>query len=484
MLNTAKFIYLPQPTGGCYLIAHTLTIYPGDVLFGASANNPNINDPKRGVILRLAPHANVPLLRTFDALDAQGGGNEYFAIENLVFDGNGSQQTSELTEAAVDWRGTFVETYINHCMITNVFGPALFTGSTKLSNLWIINITTSTYAWAHNPGQTGRGAIMADQVYVEDIMRPQGGFLDAFGPGAPVNSPQNYGRGISFNGLLSATINQLHCESVSSCIDMNDIYGLTIQGISGDRIGNPASSEPSDQYLMRGLNANIANFTFSAATFDQSGTSWKGNFPYSRVFGLLSGIQTNDIYQTSIGRTVWPFYTHGTATQGWSGTPYLGENPTIGNELYLSKMGQYSPNRVAIFSGDPPYSDYSFLERNGNTLSLGFSPGPLNVNEDHMLQLNYFGTGNPNNSVTVNSWIQSGVEENTDMWGELVFQGGQTECYPFHHSFTSHPECTVTPQFDIGPNNRIWMTYSGQNLEVHVAIPVTGRVTYSCGGRN
>ena len=99
-MNTSRFIWLPKPPGGCYLVSKTLILQPGDYLYGASANNPVPGDPNQGVVIRLAPASNVSLLQTFDSQAAEGGGNEFMAVENVVFDGNGSNQTQELNGQA------------------------------------------------------------------------------------------------------------------------------------------------------------------------------------------------------------------------------------------------------------------------------------------------------------------------------------------------------------------------------------------------
>ncbi len=333
MLELRRFVYLEKPAGACYLVSRTLILEPGDYLFGASANNPYL--PNNGVTIRLAPNSNVPLLRTFDALDAPGGGNEYMAVENIVFDGNGGAQSQELQgQALVDYRGTFIQTFLRHVVITNSFGPALFTGSTQLDNVWIIGTSTSSYAWIHNPGTRGLGALMADQVYVEETMKPTGGHYQTPWNGA-VNDPSTFGHAIWFNGLGTATLNQIHCESAATCIDFNDVQTLTIHGISGTRIGNPNSVDATDQYLMRALNTNIYAFTFSAAYFDQSGSTYHGEFPNSRAFGMAAGIASNYIFETPVGRVTWPFYTWGRIDQAFTGAPYLGERAVVANELYI-----------------------------------------------------------------------------------------------------------------------------------------------------
>jgi hypothetical protein len=488
MLDQHIFVVLEKPAGGCYLVSKTLVLQAGSYLFGKSANNPN-NDGSNGVVIRLAPNSNVPLLRTFAALNPAGGGNEFMAVENIAFDGNGANQTQELQgQALVDFRGTFIQTFLRHVMITNAFGPGLFTGSTELDNVWIFGCSTSTYSWIHNPGQTGLGALLANQVYVEESIKPNSGaFRSPWGTGSPVNDPSTFAHAILLNGLSSATFNQLHCESASTCVDFNDVQNLTIHGISGSRIGNPSSPDPTDQYLMRALNKNILAFTFSEAYFDQSGSTYQGNFPNSRVFGFAAGIENHDMLETPPGRLTWPLYTWGRADQGYTGTPFLGERPVVANDLFIKKIGAYSPNRLAFFDEqDAPNGSYSFLERNGNFLSLGFSPGPINVNEFHMLTMAYFGPNNPGNGIALpDARLQTGTADNTDLVGELTFSSASSATFNFLHTYNSHPECTATPQFALADGNRQWITYaSASSFTINFAGPVTGAVSYTCLGRN
>ncbi|MBV8865845.1 MAG: hypothetical protein JO210_10670 [Acidobacteriaceae bacterium] len=57
--------------------------------------------------------------------------------------------------------------------------------------------------------------------------------------------------------------------------------------------------------------------------------------------------------------------------------------------------------------------------------------------------------------------------------------------YSFAGYYLVHPECTLTPQFDIGSGNRFWITYSGvTSFTANFALPVTGKVSYVCLGRN
>jgi hypothetical protein len=487
LLDLGTWIVLDRPIGGCYLVSKTLILRPGDYLFGTSANNPNISDQSHGVVIRLKPNSNVPILRVYDALEAQGGGNEFMGIENVVFDGNGSQQSQEMgpNDALVDYRGTFIQTALRHVLIINSFGTALFTGSTELDNVWIFGTSTSSYAWINNPGKPGLGALSANQVYVEETTKPgSGGYQSSF-PTA-VNDPGTYAHAIWINGLSSGTFSQIHCESAATCIDFNGVQSLTIHGISGSRIGNPSSEDPSDQYLMRALDLNIDNFVFSAANFDQSGTSYQGSFSGSRVFGLKPGLDTTDVYETPTGKATWPFYCWGRWDQGYSGVPYLGERPIVSNELWIEKKGNYSPNKLAIWDEKGgPNGSYAFFERNGPQLNLGLSQGPWDWQEDNMLQMNFYGFQNPANNVQIpEGRLGTGQLTNTDMAGEVSLQSALEQDIPFSGIYNVHPECSVAPQFDLGEGNHFWISYAGaSSFTIHVSRPVQGAFSYTCVGR-
>ena len=150
-------------------------------------------------------------------------------------------------------------------------------------------------------------------------------------------------------------------------------------------------------------------------------------------------------------------------------------------------MGAYSPNRLAIWdAAGAPAGSYAFFERDGSKLNLGFSPGPWTANEQTLLQLNFLGLNDPHNNIQVNTGrLQTGSSSNTDMTGELKLTSASSITYTLAGAYTIHPECTATPQFDIGSGNRMWLTYSGvASFTLNFANAVTGTVSYVCLGRN
>lgn len=235
------------------------------------------------------------------------------------------------------------------------------------------------------------------------------------------------------------------------------------------------------------MNLNIDSFTFSAAYFDQSGTTYNGNFADTRVFGLAQGLSAKDLYETPPGKAIWPFYAWGRYDQGHSGVPYLGERPIISNELWIEQKGNYSPNKLAIWDNNGgPDGSYAYFERDGSHLNLGFSPGPWDANESTMLQMNFYGLDNSANNVQIGvGRLQTGTAGNTDMNGEFALSSATSASYSFSGQYQVHPECTATPQFDIGSGNRLWITYTGTaSFKLNFAQPVTGSVSYVCLGRN
>lgn len=482
-LSMHKPVYLPIPPGGCYLISKTLTLQAGDVLHGISANNPNPGDPAAGAVIRLAPGSNVPILKTYTS--GTGTGNEYMDIQDIVFDGTGPTQTKELqNEALLDFRGTFIGCYLRHIVIINSFGPALYTGDggadLRMDIVWIINTSSSTYSWIHNPSKPGFGTLNTDQVFVENQTQPTGG---AFRP-IVTGDPSTYGHAILINGVQNGLLKTTHCESALTCIDFRSVQSLIIDGINASRLGNPADSDRTNQYLVRMLDTNSYQLTMIGAYFDQSGSAFGGSFEQERIFGLGKGLTTNDWYETFPGKPTCPFYTHGEffSQAGW---PYLGERPAVGNELWIQQIGNYSPNGVRIWDNTgAPNGSNAFLLRDGTRLRLGFSPGPWDTEDETLLQANWFGLNNPANNVEIPERVITGTAANTDLAGEVQLSSTRSATYTFAGLFSVHPECSVTPQFDIGVSNRLWVTYSANSFTINFANPVSGAASYLCVGRN
>jgi hypothetical protein len=84
------------------------------------------------------------------------------------------------------------------------------------------------------------------------------------------------------------------------------------------------------------------------------------------------------------------------------------------------------------------------------------------------------------------SMFKTGTSANTDITGELTFGAVATQSYTWQNTYASHPECVVTPQFDLGATPpRYWVTYtSTTSFTINFSGSVTGTVGYICIGRN
>lgn len=87
--------------------------------------------------------------------------------------------------------------------------------------------------------------------------------------------------------------------------------------------------------------------------------------------------------------------------------------------------------------------------------------------------------------------IATNTASNTDLGGELALSGATTATYtwqgpyPNGGAYLSHPEVTLTPQFDIGSGVRAWVTYTSvTSFTMNFSSAVTGNVTYHVDGRN
>jgi hypothetical protein len=492
LLGMHLVVVLDKPFGGCYLVSKPLVLSPGNELRGLSANDPNPGDPASGVVILLAPRSNTPVIQTSHSSVSgrQDSQNLSITLRNIVIDGNGSNQTAELQgQALVDFRDLPPGSKIDHVFIRDALGPGLFTGSTQptsnqmnsteLDNVWIFGCSTSTYSWIHNPGGPGGGALMVTQTFVEDQTTPAGGWHDPFGKDGAVSDPSAFAHAIWINGLQSGTLDQIHCESALTCIDLNDIQSITINGISATRLGNPSSPDPTNQYLIRALNTNVNNLTVSGIYYDQSGSTYRGDYSQTRTLGLAPGLSSNDLYETPPSKSAFPFYIHGSNTSA----PYLGERSIVGNELWIQALGTYGKSLLGIW--DRQQSSYAFFERDDQHLNLGFNQGAARTNEITMLQMNFSGPGDPRNNVQIpGGRIQTGTQSNTDMVGELSLTSSTAGTYSFAGYYLMHPVCNVAPRFDMGATNRMWISYQGAvSFTVNFAQAVTGTISYTCIGR-
>jgi hypothetical protein len=87
--------------------------------------------------------------------------------------------------------------------------------------------------------------------------------------------------------------------------------------------------------------------------------------------------------------------------------------------------------------------------------------------------------------LTTASIFGSGVSSNTDQVGEVTLASATTSTVSWTGTYATHPECTATPQFDIGSGVRQFITYTGvASFTLNYTSAVSGTVSYACHYRN
>lgn len=151
---------------------------------------------------------------------------------------------------------------------------------------------------------------------------------------------------------------------------------------------------------------------------------------------------------------------------------------------WLAGATSHGTTTLTVTSGPGSYS-YSFpnyydsAKTTINGASLTINP-PTTINNT----LNVTGVATLGSGST--KLIQTNTASNSDLAGELSFSAATTSnSYSFTGTYTSHPECTITPQFSPGASHVIWIsTLSTSALQLSSDTAQTGTVSYICIGRN
>jgi hypothetical protein len=390
-LNTHQSVIWPK---GCYLTTKTLIQYRGDVIYGLSGNDDSVYP---GVVIKLADSANVSLLQTAASQGLEPA-NEYYGIENVMFQCNGPNQTRQLVgNACVDFRGAFIQSYMRHVFINQSFGPGLYTGDNggdiHLDNIWVINSCTTFYGWAHNPttpGTIASGLTEVSQVFVEHTSIPNSGSYQFTNDSVRAT----YGHNILLNRPVSMNIGELHCESGLSCVDLASARSLHIGAISSTNIGDPNNSDPSNDVMIRMMDS--ATYALQVDVYYGDGMDGNASF-----IGPGPGVgDANSIQYTGPGVVIGAGYTISNYFAGnFVNHQMLSSHTIAANRFDLQQVGQYSPNEFRINSLNLN-SGYTFWRKNTGEVTLGSTSSPTAA-EQYYLKFDNFG-GNPGgNTLTV-----------------------------------------------------------------------------------
>jgi hypothetical protein len=137
--------------------------------------------------------------------------------------------------------------------------------------------------------------------------------------------------------------------------------------------------------------------------------------------------------------------------------------------------------RSTFGSGGFQFNSSATTTANGSLWWL-LTPGGVNQN---ILYSFFDANGHAPLNIAAPYWLTANGSNN-DITGELAFAAATTATYTWTGVYTSHPECTATPQFDLTATPpRVWITYSTTvSFTINTSAAVTGSFSYHCIGRN
>ncbi len=234
-----------------YIVGDTLTIHRGVKLTGLSSYDATNST------LKLKDNSNKAILQTQG--NTATGNSHFVIIENLFFDGNFENQTSEAN--LVEIIGSFVGTVIRNCRIGHFYGTGLHVKNCdmQIDGLWILNGYTETgrYAFDTNQNYTTEitNMIDADNLYIENYRTT----LD----GDPSTTPSIRAKGLHLFRNFQFNGNELHFENIAVPVTIEQSNVISVKCISSSYCGN-TSTDNAFIYIKTALPESVAFFNIAA----------------------------------------------------------------------------------------------------------------------------------------------------------------------------------------------------------------------------
>jgi hypothetical protein len=366
-----KTVYMPT---GIYAISAPILLYPRVKILGTGIWG-------NGSKIILKANSNCVMLKAGRAID--GTSNSFMAIENIVFDGNSTQQTSE-SEGVQFW-GQYVGSYMKNVFITNVFGVALSLKSgddVQLDHIWLLgNKSSSGYGMTINDGLTSGydGTMNFNHIYIEFQRKTTDPTIDVYNA---INDDKK-STGLYINRAIICNINDIHFEYIAQGIFLENNATVIIQNCYGMSMGRSGVDNEAMVMLSNGSGARTlkinnglgisANTTFKwVDMLDKSGSNLNYflSTPSTTVAGFLTG------------------YTY--SNLGANATTKFEADLTVANNITIQGTGNFSPQKLQINSNGATTG--MFLKQAGNVASFGSS----------------FGQASDKNFITINSYGNAG----------------------------------------------------------------------------
>lgn len=340
---------------GTYLISSPIRLNRGVRLIGAGPFDTIENASTK---IKLKAASNCAMLQTPAAISGAGAATHFLAIENILFDGNKTEQTAEVSAGAVQFHGAWVGSWVRNVFIWNTLGPSftLDNGSdVEVEHLWINGCqSASGYAFDINQSITGtgrQGLININHLYIENVSNKASG--------DPRNVENDRGNGLRINRVVTININEIHIEGVSRPVDLASNHVVNVNKISTAHVGNATNSDGAViRYTDTGTRVLSVNAFESFST--ASGT---------KFVGLATPLTSNNIQELPIENFGAQYCTKYSAVNA-DGFGTGRSAPTVFSRLVGQQTtGSAATSYYRFYSSSLELSHY--LKHNGGTLSLG-----------------------------------------------------------------------------------------------------------------
>ncbi|MDB5240084.1 MAG: hypothetical protein JWP57_709 [Spirosoma sp.] len=380
-------LYLKNQSGGTlffprsvYLAGSTIFHYRGIRLLGEGTFD------NGGSRIKLKAGANCVLLKAGKAIqNIDTNDASFMALEKLVFDGNGLNQTVE--NEGIQFWGQYVGSEIRDVFMVGFFGHALSLQQgldLKIDHLWVLgNQSSDGYGLVANQGlATGNdGYLNMNHVYVEFQVKSA----------APVNvyaSPVSArGTGMYLNRLITLNASELHFEYNANGMLLQNCFAANIGNIGVYDIGNGTDATPGvvqlyDENAARSLTIQkgFAGGTVSGAV------KW---------VSILNGT-SNTVMQGPLVSAATVLSGYNSAQTFSSPAPSAAYAPetVLANRLRIARVGSYSPQSVDFLASDGTFS--AGMHSHDFDFRIGSARYQTNNTFKDFITLNSFG-GNSDN---------------------------------------------------------------------------------------
>lgn len=334
--------------------------------------------PASGSKLFMLPGANCAAVQTPSAAD-QSPATHYCALEGLMIDGNGANQTAPVAGGLVQWYGQFVGSFLRYCLILNPRGPGVVLGcgpgaplaaagmDVAVDHLWVLGamLAEGEYAFDTNLGLYAdnangdysaitNGLLSVSHLFVENPRAAEGD--------DPRNDLAQRTRGaVRFHSVESLLVNHMHVEGALYGVTLSNNRSVQINSPSGAWIGNPAVPDSALFSLSAGNSVvRIGPAHLTGGVPEQPGPVplVKRRAPY----------ESNDFCEVEAGA--------GSTAQGYiasasDASPWHVNTPRMINRLDVMKSGGFAPNGMRIGDVAGSMASYGFVYQSGTSTEIG-----------------------------------------------------------------------------------------------------------------